>query len=101
MGVPFPSVGDAYDREGRVVRLVVERDGELYRLWVDEDDGARPPVLVPGDAPSWAGGWAGVDSTGLYERQDAVRASAALGLGADAVAAALVRPALMSGPALG
>jgi hypothetical protein len=67
------------------MRLIVKPDGLRYRLWVEEPDSGRRPVLSLGDAPSWTGGWARVDGTGLHERQDAVLALAALGL--DAVTA--------------
>lgn len=61
------------------MRLVVERDGDLYRLWV-KDGGARRPLLAPGERPSWAGGWAGVDGLGGYRLDEAILALRGFGL---------------------
>lgn len=61
------------------MRLIVQLEGDLYRLWV-EHRGHRFPLLVPGDRPSWAGGWAGTDGIGAYELDDAVHALATFGL---------------------
>ncbi len=61
------------------MRLVVERDGDLYRLWV-EHLGVRRPLLVPGERPTWAGGWAGVDGVGGYRLEGAVLALQGFGL---------------------
>jgi len=61
------------------MRLVVERDRDLYRLWM-EDDGVRRPLLGQGERPSWAGGWAGVDGLGGYRLEEAMLALRAFGL---------------------
>ena len=82
------------------MRPVVERDGETHGLWGGGGGAVRRPVLVlmRDGTPSRAGGWARVDDTGLYERQDAVRRlAAALDLGTGAVGATLARPAVMAG----
>ena len=80
------------------MRPVVERDGETHGLCGGGGGAVRRPVLVRDGTASRAGGWARVDGTGLYERQDAVRRlAAALDLGTGAVGATLARPALMAG----
>ncbi len=61
------------------MRLVVRREGELYRLWI-EHGGVRRPLLVPGEVPTWAGGWAGEDGLGGYTAEQAVEALRAFGL---------------------
>ena len=61
------------------MRLVVRKDNDLYRLWI-EHGGERRPLLVPGDVPSWAGGWAGEDGTGAYRAEAALAALRAFGL---------------------
>lgn len=61
------------------MRLIIEVEGELYRLWV-EHGGRRRPLLIPGDHPSWAGGWAGRDGRGAYPHQEAVQALCAFGV---------------------
>lgn len=61
------------------MRLIIEVEGELYRLWV-EHGGRRRPLLIPGDHPSWAGGWAGRDGVGAYSKAEALRALIGFGI---------------------
>lgn len=80
------------------MRLRVEFDEGLYRIWVDATDGGSRALLRPGDVPSWAGGWAGVDGVGGYDREGAALALAALGLGTQTACGVLDR-ARAKGPA--
>lgn len=61
------------------MRLVVRRERDLYRLWI-EHGGVRRPLLLPGDTPSWAGGWVGSDGIGGYSVEDAIAALCEFGL---------------------
>lgn len=61
------------------MRLTVAREGDLYRLAI-EDDGVRRPLLLPGERPSWAGGWAGEDGLGGYRQAEAVAVLVHFGL---------------------
>lgn len=74
------------------MRLVVQRGGDLFRLWI-EHGGERRPLLVPGDVPSWAGGWAGEDGAGGYSAEDAVAALRGFGLTLSSAEKALEMPA--------
>lgn len=73
------------------MRLVVRKEGDLYRLWVEHGD-VRRPLLVPGETPSWAGGWAGIDGTGAYGWEEARVALRAFGLSPRMAEGALVEP---------
>lgn len=73
------------------MRLVVRKEGDLYRLWVEHGD-VRRPLLAPGETPSWAGGWAGVDGTGGYRFEEAVTALRAFGLSQRTAEGALLAP---------
>ena len=72
------------------MKLHIVRSDGRFRLYVDEG-GTRWPVLRAGEVPSWAGGWAGVDGTGAYDRAVAVQVLVEFGVRQDAAESALDR----------
>lgn len=83
------------------MRLVVDLDAGLYRVFVQAPDGSRRVVLRSGDVPSWAGGWAGRDGAGGYEGDDALAVLIELGLDEASSVALLDRAATRTSSSAG
>lgn len=86
---PFSNVGQTTSPEitgsggkGRSVKLRILLEGGLYRIWVD-DQGTPRPLLLPGETPTWAGGWAGIDGVGAYRWEDALKVLESFGFDPD------------------